>query len=204
LFSFLFSEKNADCTPCPVGKSATVVGSATDPCSDCTAGKYAHEEGLDACLFCIQGTEYKSRTVLCSKTITFFLNVLSCYEYMIDILFSFFFFFLISAVCKKGQYQQRSDALSPTCVDCPAGKLNPDDGIAAFNHHTCEPCPSNLPVSGIGASYCFGCPAGWSTGVGAVPCVACDPGMQGNSEGTSCSDCSAGTYQPESGTAFCL
>ena len=200
----LFSEKNADCTPCPVGKSANVVGSATDPCSDCTDGKYAHEEGLNDCLFCIAGTDYKSSTIACGKKKTFFCNVLSCYEYMIDILFSFFFFFFSSAVCKKGQYQKQFDALGPTCEDCPAGWLNPDNGIAAGNHDKCEPCPFTLPVSGIGASYCFGCPAGWSTGVGAVPCVACDPGMQGNSEGTSCSDCSAGTYQPESGTAFCL
>ena len=91
--SLLFSEKNEDCTPCPVGKSANVVGSATDPCSDCTDGKYAHEEGLDACLFCIKGTEYKSSTIACGKNfLFFFVNVLSCYEYMIDVLFSFFFF----------------------------------------------------------------------------------------------------------------
>ena len=142
------------CKNCPSGRwSSTTTLTNSMSCTPCSIGKFATATGsaVNPCVHCDTG-KYTEETgsnfcKFCIKGTFYVGKIVPC------------------SICFRGKFQASASSIGPSCKFCPSGWLNPDKEVSSGNHHDCEKCPDSLPVSGIGASFCFSCPSGWKKSV---------------------------------------
>ena len=178
---------------CPAGQYKNI---ATQKCQDCTAGKSSAQVGQNdasACQLCETGLYVDKTGATACSTCTAgrgYKNASSC------------------ETCRGGEYQSLGTVADVQCSKCPSGFYNADQGLKRFpeKHVSCDPCPNGL-ISEQGATYCVGCPIGWSTTMNPLtPCARCPSGKKGvqDDQTNACKACSPGQYQENEEQPFCV
>ena len=110
--------------------------------------------------------------------------------------------------CQTGQYRNSGMVDSTTCVLCPGGSYQGDEGQASclpcspgeFQNNAgatkCELCAVSTYFGGKARNRtCINCPAGWSSGEGSTKCQSCEAGTFSNVKGAACQSCDIGQYR---------
>ena len=110
--------------------------------------------------------------------------------------------------CQTGQYRNSGMVDSTTCVPCPGGSYQGDEGQASclpcspgeFQNNAgatkCELCAVSTYFGGKARNRtCINCPAGWSSGEGSTKCQSCEAGTFSSVKGAACQSCAIGQYR---------
>jgi hypothetical protein len=170
------------CQGCPRGMfgDVTVAVNVTAGCTNCGAGRYSDQEGLNAndkCKKCTVGRWSSSTGV---KLLSECIN------------------------CDAGLYSTTDAATSVgKCISCESGKFSSKVGANAETF--CTDCTAGFSQSKVGQAYCLPCMHGKQQRLpGQASCDNCELGSYRDSNNDTCHDCPSGWHTKKTGQASCI
>jgi len=191
------------CFMCPQGYTST---EGSSQCTICPAGTYSQLRPATQCIKCqvytYQPDPGQSTCYFCPRNTQLDIDQKCCTQ-------------TSGVKCSAGQYLNDDGT---TCLDCPAGKYQPDMGKGCCfrcpqgqyqdltGQTSCKECPDGTYADKYGLTQCLKCPVGsYCDSTNRITGTLCPVGYYAQNDGaTKCQPCSIGTYNDAVGFDQCF